>query len=126
MNAIGTTTGVTASGPTAVNATGSGATGTAVAATAASSGGAIKATNTGSWPAVHATSTGPAPAVQANSTNGRGGMFTTGTVAQIQLVPGTEASHPTGGKAGDMYVDKSARLWFCKAGGTTATWAQVV
>jgi hypothetical protein len=53
-------------------------------------------------------------------------MFTTGTVAQIQLVPGTGASHPKGGKAGDLYVDKSARLWFCKTGGTTATWAQVV
>jgi hypothetical protein len=109
-----------------VSATGSGATGTAVSATATGSGGAIKATNTGSGPAVHATSAGPAPAVQANSTSGRGGMFTTGTVAQIQLVPGTGASHPTGGKAGDLYVDKSARLWFCKVGGTTATWAQVV
>ena len=32
------------------------------------------------------------------------------------------ATHPTGGKAGDLYVDKTARLWFCKAGGATATW----
>ena len=92
----------------------------------AGSGGAVKATNTGSGPAIHATSTGPGPAVQANSTSGRGGMFTAGTVAQIQLVPGTQASHPKGGKAGDLYVDKSARLWFCKVSGTPATWAQVV
>jgi hypothetical protein len=47
-------------------------------------------------------------------------------MAQIQLVPGTQASHPKEGKAGDLYVDKPARLWFCKVGGTTATWAQVM
>jgi len=81
VNASGTTTGVTATGPTAVNATASGATGVAVAAASASSTTAIKATNTG-----------------------------------------TGATHPAAGKAGDLYVDKTARLWFCKAGGATATW----
>jgi hypothetical protein len=49
-----------------------------------------------------------------------------GKAAQIQLIAGTGATHPTSGKTGDLYVDKTARLWFCKAGGTTATWVKIV
>jgi hypothetical protein len=74
---------------------------------------------------VHAINTGPGACVQAESTNGRGGSFA-GKPAQIQLIPGTGATHPTAGKAGDLYVDKTARLWFCKAGGATATWVMIV
>ena len=58
-------------------------------------------------------------------TRGRGGSFS-GKAAQIQLIAGTGATHLTSGKTGDLYVDKTARLWFCKAGGTTATWVKIV
>jgi hypothetical protein len=75
--------------------------------------------------AVRAANTGPGACVQATSTNGRGGSFT-GKAAQVQLIPGTGATHPTSGKTGDLYVDKTARLWFCKVGGTTATWVKIV
>jgi hypothetical protein len=37
-------------------------------------------------------------------------------VAQMCLTPGTLATHPASGAAGDLYVDKSTRLWFCKGG----------
>jgi hypothetical protein len=55
---------------------------------------------------------------------GRGGVFT-GASAQVNLTPGALATHPTNGTRGDLYVDNTGRLWFCKTGGTTATWAQV-
>ena len=73
---------------------------------------------------MHAINTGPGTCVQAESTNGRGGTFA-GKPAQIQLLPGTGAKHPAGAKAGDLCVDKTARLWFCKAGGATATWVMI-
>jgi hypothetical protein len=60
-------------------------------------------------------------AVTGASTYGRGGVFTGTNVAQVQLVPGG-ASHPKSGSAGDLYVDHSARLWFCKGG---TTWKQI-
>ena len=41
------------------------------------------------------------------------------------VVPGAGSTHPTSGEAGDLYVDKTLRLWFCTVGGTTATWKQV-
>ncbi len=72
----------------------------------------IKAVNSGTNSGIHATS------------NGRGGVFG-GTLAQIQLSPGSGATHPKGGSRGDLYADKNGRLWFCKKGGTTATWHQV-
>jgi hypothetical protein len=116
-NAVGLsasgTIGVAANGPTAIKATSSGATGQAILATNASNTLAtIKATNAGTNAGIHATSAG------------RGGVFG-GTLAQIQLSPGSGATHPTGGAKGDLYADKNGRLWFCKKGGTTATWHQI-
>jgi hypothetical protein len=58
------------------------------------------------------------------STSGRGGHFS-GVAAQIQLSPGSASTHPTSGATGDLYVDSTARLWFCTAGGSPATWKQV-
>ncbi|HEX9035032.1 MAG TPA: hypothetical protein VF834_24585 [Streptosporangiaceae bacterium] len=49
-------------------------------------------------------------------TGKHGGVFT-GTVAQIQLKPAATA-HPHAGSKGDLFVDSSAHLWFCR-GGTT-------
>jgi hypothetical protein len=51
------------------------------------------------------------------SVNARGGRFV-GKKAQIRLDPSTATTHPSSGAAGDIFLDKSKRLWFCK-GGTT-------
>ncbi len=59
--------------------------------------------------------------VEAVSKNGRGGRFV-GKLAQLQLAPANTATHPTTGAAGDLYVDRSKRLWFCKGG---TNWIQV-
>ena len=48
---------------------------------------------------------------------GRGGVFK-GSVAPLKLVASTKITHPASGQKGDLFVDKSGRLWFCK-GGTT-------
>lgn len=51
----------------------------------------------------------------------RGGMFA-GNVAQLQLQPSDRATHPLHGEPGDLFVDASHRLWFCKGG---SRWSQV-
>lgn len=61
--------------------------------------------------------------------NGRGGRFTGGAAA-LQMPPSKDATHPISGKAGDFFVDSSARLWFCtgpgiKAGGNSANWKRI-
>jgi hypothetical protein len=33
-------------------------------------------------------------------------------------VPSSRSTHPSSGALGDLFLDKSGRLWFCK-GGTT-------
>jgi hypothetical protein len=56
------------------------------------------------------------------SVNGRGGVFS-GAQAQVRLVPDAKAkTHPAKGLAGDLFVDASHRLWFCKNPGT---WVQL-
>ena len=55
------------------------------------------------------------------STNGRGGAFS-GKAAQVQLLASTATTHPTSGLRGDLFVDNSGRLWFCKGG---TTWRQL-
>jgi len=112
VSANGNTVGVSAEGATAIEAAASG-TGQAVNATNNSSTLAtIKAVNSGTNSGIHATS------------QGRGGVFG-GNLAQIQLTPGSGSTHPKGGSRGDLYADKTGRLWFCKTGGTTATWHQI-
>jgi hypothetical protein len=112
VSASGNTVGVSAAGPTAIQAAASG-TGQAVNATNNSSTLAtIKAVNSGTNSGIHATS------------KGRGGVFG-GSLAQVQLTPGSGSTHPKGGSRGDLYADKTGRLWFCKKGGTTATWHQI-
>jgi hypothetical protein len=59
--------------------------------------------------------------VSGASSGGRGAVFT-GPRAQVKLTPDTSASHPHRGQAGDLFVDKSHRLWFCKGG---TTWKQI-
>jgi hypothetical protein len=66
---------------------------------------------------------GSGSAVVGSATNnGRGGTFR-GKKAQINLTPSADANHPTSGAAGDLFVDASNRLWFCKGG---TNWAKVV
>jgi hypothetical protein len=52
---------------------------------------------------------------------GRGGVFD-GPLAQLRLIPSTAAMHPGTGAAGDLFVDRSHRLWFCLGG---ASWKRV-
>jgi len=59
--------------------------------------------------------------VYGNAPNGRGGVFT-GSRAQVRLVPSSATTHPSSGQAGDLFLDKSKRLWFCKGG---TTWKQL-
>lgn len=54
----------------------------------------------------------------------RGGQFT-GVAPAVQLVPTSAASHPTRGTRGDLYVDKTGRLWYCKKGGASSNWIQL-
>jgi hypothetical protein len=59
--------------------------------------------------------------VRGESTSGRGGVFK-GKAAQVRLTPSSVASHPASGQKGDLFVDSSGRLWFCKGG---TTWKQI-
>jgi hypothetical protein len=59
--------------------------------------------------------------VDGRSDLGRGGQFQ-GKKAQIKLVPSTASSHPASGAAGDLFLDKSKRLWLCKG---RTTWALI-
>jgi hypothetical protein len=52
----------------------------------------------------------------------RGGVFQ-GSAAQVNLAPSGAATHPDSGTAGDLFVDNSKRLWFCKGG---ASWLRIV
>ena len=59
--------------------------------------------------------------------HGRGGEFAGGASA-MRLVPSTAATHPTTGIVGDLFVDASARLWFCKkssTGSVHAVWTEL-
>jgi hypothetical protein len=105
--------GVVASGHTALVAEGGGPVGIGVSATADSSAPAVQAANSGTGSGVRGT-----------SKLGRGGIFG-GAAAQLKLLPGTRTTHPGNGQRGDLYADSKGRLWYCKTGGTRATWHQV-
>lgn len=57
------------------------------------------------------TSIPPRTGVYGNAPD-RGGVFAGGK-SQVRLVPSPAATHPGNGQAGDLFVDKSHRLWFC-------------
>ncbi len=65
---------------------------------------------------------GTGSGVYGQSDNGRGGRFA-GKKAQLKLDPATAATHPASGDAGDIFLDKSKRLWLCKGG---TTWVRIV
>jgi hypothetical protein len=51
--------------------------------------------------------------IHGTSPTGRGGVFE-GKTAQLRLSPSSDQSHPDSGAKGDLFVDTSGRLWFCK------------
>jgi hypothetical protein len=71
--------------------------------------------------AVFGTTSGKGAGVSGASTGGVGGKFT-GKTAQVQLVPTTASTHPASGSAGQLYVDRAKRLWYCKGG---TSWKQL-
>ena len=60
--------------------------------------------------------------VGTGSPSGRGGQFA-GGAAQVRLVPG--GTRPKSGQTGDLFVDSSGHLNYCKSGGSAATWVQL-
>ena len=62
------------------------------------------------------------PGVQGSSVFGPGAKFLSGSGPQVRLQPSSLTTHPTKGKAGDLFVDSAHRLWFCQGG---TTWKQL-
>lgn len=59
--------------------------------------------------------------VVGTSESARGGVFS-GAAAAMRLSPGARATPPAAGETGDLYVDSTGRLWYCRQGGGTANW----
>jgi hypothetical protein len=97
---------------------------TAVEITSTGHGSALTAAVDGTQAALATTNSGTGLALSVKSANGRGASFA-GSAAQITLIPASGASHPASGQTGDVYLDKHARLWLCKSGGSHATWVQL-
>jgi hypothetical protein len=80
-------------------------------------------TNTKSAAAsINATTNGTGTALYGSGGAHARGATLVSNVAQLRLVPGSLATHPASGAAGDLYVDNTNRLWFCKG---TTNWHQV-
>ena len=126
VNAFGNITGLFASGPTAIVAKGSAkapglgvdATGTTAVQAVGTTRGVSASGPTGVRGIGTATG-GIGVRGRGDAVGSRGGVFS-GTAAQAQLVPGALASHPRSGSRGDLYADKTGRLWFCKKTGNPA------
>ncbi len=72
--------------------------------------------------AIVASTKGSASALLANGLTQARGIKIRSQIAHLWLVPAATASHPASGNAGDLFVDKSKRLWFCKGG---ASWVLI-
>jgi hypothetical protein len=115
-----------------------------VEAQTSGAGAALQGVTTGSGPAIRGTTTGAGagvvgnaktgPGVQGTSPNGAGVVGTSangrgavlyGKAAHLRLYPAPTSTHPTAGARGDVYVDSSGRLWYCKTGGSPGTWIQL-
>jgi len=71
--------------------------------------------------AVRASTQGAGSGLEALSSKGVGATFA-GKTAQVQLVPSADAAHPASGTAGQLFVDSSNCLWFCRGG---TNWRQL-
>jgi len=96
----------------------------ALLATNAGKGTGVKATSDSGIPLLaQVTNTkSKQPAVRGIGAKGRGGEFS-GATAQIRLLPA--GTLPASGQTGDLFVDSSGGLHYCKAGGSTATWVKL-
>lgn len=87
--------------------------------------GTVTGVNAGTGAGLYATQSNAnatgAAVVGVASTKGRGGRFKGGAAA-VTLVPSGVMTHPSSGNAGDLFVDSTKRLWFCKGG---TTWKQI-
>ena len=71
--------------------------------------------------AAKGTTVGSGAGVEGQSAQGVGGRFS-GKTAQLQLVPSAVSGPPAIGVAGQFFVDRANRLWFCQGG---AAWKQL-
>jgi len=71
--------------------------------------------------AAKGTTVGSGAGVEGQSAQGVGGKFA-GKAAQLQLVPSTASGPPAFGVAGQFFVDRENRLWFCQGG---SAWRQL-
>jgi len=74
--------------------------------------------------AVLGSTEGAGNGVEGRSILGRGGLFR-GKRAQVRLLPSSAATKPSAGKRGDLFVDASGRLWYCKTSDSTTGWVQL-
>jgi len=74
--------------------------------------------------AIIGTTEGTGAAIEGNSILGRGGVFK-GKKAQVRLVASSAANKPSTGTRGDLFVDSTGRLWYCKTSGSTTGWKQL-
>jgi len=89
---------------------------------AANSQHAVSAQTVGSGYALYGVTSGAGASMGLNAgSKGRGAVIVS-NVAHMRLVPSAKTTHPTSGATGDLFVDKSRRLWFCKGG---TTWKQL-
>jgi len=74
--------------------------------------------------AVLGTTEGTGAAIEGTSIRGRGAVFK-GKKAPIRLMPSSTTTKPATGSRGDLFVDSTGRLWYCKTGGSTTGWKQL-
>jgi hypothetical protein len=111
----------------AVSGTVSGGQGSAVVArvyTQSNTQPALLATTQGQGPGAKVQALASGNGIEVSSKSARGAVLY-GGAAPLNLVPDAQVSHPISGQAGDVFVDAGSRLWFCTAGGDTATWKRV-
>jgi hypothetical protein len=93
------------------------------AAAGTSSASVVSASMASTAALVNASNSSTGAGVEGTSKSGRGGVFA-GGAAQVHLNPGG-SSHPRSGEMGDLYADKSGRLWYCTKSGSRASWKQI-
>ena len=67
------------------------------------------------------------PGVAGSSSSSYGGVFFSGGLAPLRLIPATTQGAPTTGahQIGELFVDRDGNLFFCKAGGPPPTWVRI-
>lgn len=83
---------------------------------------AIRGDTNGTGYAIYGQSTGTRAAIGGSGGDTARGAVFISNVAQLRLQPSTRTTHPASGAAGDLFVDTSKRLWFCKGG---SAWVQL-